>query len=187
MPCMTGNNSGNPVTHFGRQVRKARLARGLTLRDLAERAGIAAPHLSRIENGHRPPTESIATAMDAVFPERSGWFLEFYDESKSWAPAGFRDWPEYEDRSARLYVWSPSVLHGLLQTADYARALLETSLGTSAEIIESRLTSRMDRQRRVLLRDDPPQAWFIVDEPSLYRRVGSPEVMASQMRRLAEV
>ena len=42
----------------------------------------------------------------------------------------------------------------------------------------------MERQRRVLMRDDPPLAWFLVDQLSLYRLVGSPEVMASQMRHL---
>ncbi len=184
---MAGNSGGNPVSHFGRQVRKERLARGWTLHELARLTGIAAPHLSRIENGRRPPTENLATAMDTVFPERNGWFLEFYDESKSWAPAGFRDWPEYEDRAAGLHVWSPSILHGLLQTEDYAHALLTTLPGASAEVVENRLRSRMERQRRVLYRDDPPQAWFIVDEHSLYRRVGSPQVMAAQMRHLAEV
>ena len=45
----------------------------------------------------------------------------------------------------------------------------------------------MERQRRVLMRDDPPRAWFVVDQLSLYRQVGSPDVMEGQMRRLAEV
>jgi hypothetical protein len=46
----------------------------------------------------------------------------------------------------------------------------------------------MERQRRVLLRDDdPPAAWFVVDEMALYRKVGSAEVMAAQMRQLAAV
>jgi hypothetical protein len=45
----------------------------------------------------------------------------------------------------------------------------------------------MQRQRRVLLRDIPPSACFLVDELSLYRCVGSPEVMAAQLRRLLEV
>jgi hypothetical protein len=45
----------------------------------------------------------------------------------------------------------------------------------------------MERQRRVLMRDDPPRAWFIVDELSLYRCVGSPAIMAAQMRHLLEV
>jgi hypothetical protein len=184
---MAGNGDGNPVTHFGRQVRKERLARGWSLQELAQRTGIVAPHLSRIENGRRPPTENVAIAMDAAFPERNGWFLEFYDESRSWAPAGFRDWPEHEDTTPVLRAWSPSVLHGLLQTEGYARGLLQTSPGAGLEVIDGRLRSRMDRQRRVLLRDDPPQAWFIIDEHSLYRCVGSPEIMADQMRHLAEV
>jgi transcriptional regulator with XRE-family HTH domain len=184
---MPGNSDGNPVSHFGRQVRKERLARGWTLQDLAQRTGIAAPHLSRIENGRRPPTMNVAIAMDAAFPERQGWFLEFYDESQSWAPSGFRDWPEHEDQAARLYVWSPSILHGLLQTEDYARPLLETLPGATPEVVESRLRSRLERQRRVLQRDEPPEALFIVDEHSLHRNVGSPQVMAGQLRHLADV
>jgi hypothetical protein len=47
------------------------------------------------------------------------------------------------------------------------------------------LAARMERQRRLFSRDD--LAWFIVDELSLYRLVASPEIMAAQMRRLAEV
>jgi Domain of unknown function (DUF5753) len=125
--------------------------------------------------------------MDAVFPERHGWFLEFYDESRSWAPAGFRDWPEHEDKATRLYVWMPGILHGLLQTEDYARVLIDIEPMMTPETATARLAQRMDRQRRVLLRDDAPSAWFIIDELSLYRKVGSAEVMAGQMRRLREV
>jgi transcriptional regulator with XRE-family HTH domain len=184
---MPGNNGGNPVSHFGKQVRKERLARGWTLQELAQRTGIAAPHLSRIENGRRPPTENVATAMDAAFPERRGWFLEFYDESQSWAPAGFRDWPEHEDRATSLRVWMPGIVHGLLQTEDYARALIAAVPRVPAETATARLEQRMERQRRVLMRDEPPSAWFIIDELCLYREVGSTEVMAGQVRRLREV
>jgi hypothetical protein len=45
----------------------------------------------------------------------------------------------------------------------------------------------MERQRRILLRDDPPDIWFIIDQLSLYRRVGSPEIMVAQMQHLAKV
>jgi hypothetical protein len=45
----------------------------------------------------------------------------------------------------------------------------------------------MQRQHRVLMRDNPPAACFLVDELSLYRRVGSAEVMAAQLRRLLQV
>ena len=122
---------------------------------------------------------------DQVFPERRGWFREYYEESKTWTPPGFKDWREHEDKATALRDWWPSIITGLGQTEDYARALLGTSLGATEEIIAARLAARMDRQRRLLARE--VQAWFIVDQLALYRLVGSPEVMAVQMRRLAEI
>ena len=184
---MAGNGEGNPATHFGRQMRKERLARGWSIHEFARRSGISAGHASRIENGKRPPTESVAIACDAVFAERRGWFAEYYQESRSWVPPGFRDWPELEAKAATLHVWSPGVIDGLLQTQAYARALLETAPGATAEMVGSRLASRMERQRRVLGRDDPPAVCCLVDHTALYRLVGSPEVMAGQMQHLSAV
>lgn len=112
----------------------------------------------------RPPTEKLAKACDAVWPERKGWFSEYYEESKSWVPAGFRNWPEYEDKAAGIRVWSPGVADGLLQTASYPRALLRTYPGATDEIVAARLANRMARQHRVLMREEPPESWFIVDE-----------------------
>ena len=183
---MAGNASGNPATHFGRQMRKERLARGWSVHELARRSGISAGHVSRIENGHRPPTEAVATACDAVFPERRGWFSEYYEESKSWMPPGLRSWTEHEDKAARLSVWAPGIVHGLLQTEAYARTFIAALPGVAEEVIAARLASRMERQRRVLLRDDPPAACFVVDHAALYRLVGSADVMAEQMNRLVE-
>lgn len=185
---MAGNNGTNPATHFGRQMRKERLARGWSVHEFAKRSGISAGHASRIENGKRPATESVATACDAVFPERRGWFSEFYAEMRTWAPPGFRDWPEYEDRAARLSEWSPGIVTGMLQTEGYARGLLETARGATADIVAARLASRMERQKRVLFRDeDPPQAVYIIDHAALYRLVGSAETMAGQMGHLLNV
>jgi hypothetical protein len=84
-------------------------------------------------------------------------------------------------------VWKPGIVHGLLQTEDYARALIAAVPGTSAETAAVRLASRLERQRRILLREDPPDVWFIVDQLSLYRLVGSPEVMTAQMQHVTEV
>lgn len=163
------------------------MARGWSIHELARRMGVAAGHLSRIENGKRPPTETIAVKCDDVFPERRGWFTEYYEESRTWTPPGFRDWPEYEDKAINLRAWMPGIMHGLLQTEGYARALLEISPGVTDEMVTARLAARMARQRRVLMRDDPLSAWFLVDQLSLYRLVGSTEVMAAQMGHLAVV
>jgi transcriptional regulator with XRE-family HTH domain len=169
-------------------MRKERVARGWTLRELAARTGLNYSHLGRIENGHRPPTEAIADACDRVFPERRGWFREYYEESKSWMPPGLRSWAEYEDKAVRLNVWSPGIVHGLFQTEDYARVFIAALPGVTSEVIAARLASRMERQRRVLFRDDdPPQAVCIIDHAALYRLVGSAAVMAEQMNRLLEV
>ena len=185
---MAGNDGNSAATgHFGRQMKKERLAHGWTLREFSARTGIDFATLSRIENGKRPPNERVAAACDRVFPGRRGWFSEYYRESKSWVPAGFRSWAEYEDKAVTLRTWSPGILHGFTQTSDYARALLETVPGVTDEMVTARLASRMERQRRVLMREDPPETWFVVDELSLYRCVGSPGVMAAQLRHLADV
>jgi transcriptional regulator with XRE-family HTH domain len=161
----------------------------MTLRDLAREMDIHVAHLSRIETGKRPPTERIALACDRVFPERDGWFLEYYEELQGWAevPATFRDWSEYEEKAATLHIWQPSIVEGLLQTKEYARVLIEKFPGTPPQLAHDRLWSRMERQRRVLFRDDPPRIVFVVDEAALYRRVGSAEIMAAQIRHLIEV
>lgn len=184
---MAGNSSGNPATHFGRQMRKERLARGWSLQELARATGINVGHLSRIENGKRPPTENLAAACDAAFPERRGWFSEYYEEMRTWSevPAAFKDWSELEDKAATLSAWAPAVIHGLLQIEDYAAALLHTYPGAGEEAVQTRLAARMERQRRLFDRD--VLAWFIIDELSLYRLAGSAQVMAAQMRHLADV
>jgi transcriptional regulator with XRE-family HTH domain len=184
---MGGTQNGNPAQHFGKQMRKERLARGWSLPELSARTGINAGHLSRIETGKRPPTEHVAMACDAAFPERKGYFLEYYEESRTWTPPGFRDWPELENKAARLSVWTPGIIDGLMQADGYARALLATLPGATAEAITGRLQSRMERQRRVLTRQDPPTVRCIVDHAALYRLVGSPKTMATQMDHLTEV
>lgn len=186
---MTANNGGNPATHFGRQIRKERLARGWSIHELARRAGLDAGHLSRIENGKRPPTENVAGACDEAFPERRGWFTEYYEELRGWSevPAAFRNWSEIEDKAASLSVWMPGILHGLLQTESYARALIAAVPRTSPETAAARLASRMERQRRVLQREDPPTAWILVDELALYRKVGTADDMVAQLHHLLEV
>lgn len=186
---MAGTHRENlALSHFGRQMKKERLARGWSLQEMSKRMGGGDyAHLGRVERGVRPPTEAIADACDRVFPERRGWFREYYEESKSWMPPGLRSWQEHEDRAVRLSVWAPGILHGLVQTRDYARTWIETLPGVTADQVAARLDSRMKRQARVLLRDDPPVVTCIVDHAALYRLTDSAEVMAAQMRMLLEV
>ncbi len=186
---MTGRNETNAAGHFGRQVCKERLAHGWSITELARRMGVDAAHLGRIESGRRPPTEAVAAKCDEVFPGRHGWFTEWYQESRTWAeiPAGFRDWAELEDKTATVRTWTPGIIDGLAQAEDYARALISVQPAVTAEVTDTRLANRIDRQRRVLQRDSPPRTWFLIDEFALYRMVGSAEIMARQMGHLLEV
>jgi transcriptional regulator with XRE-family HTH domain len=186
---MAGRQANSAAGHFGRQMKKERLARGWSILELAQRMEVDAAHLGRVESGKRPPTENLAAKCDAAFPERRGWFTEFYDESRDWpeVPATFKSWPEYEDKATSLRVWSPSIIHGLLQTPAYARALICVQPHIAQQTADERLASRMERQQRVIGRDIPPAAWFIIDELSLYRQVGTPQEMAAQLRRILQV
>ncbi len=133
--------------------------------------GISVGHLSRIENGKRPPTEQVAMACDEAFPERRGWFLRYFHELQTWAetPSWFKPFGEHEMSTATIRSWSPSVVTGLLQTEDYARAQIELFPGVTKDQVDDRVASRMARQQRVLYRDDPPRAHFLVDITSLQR------------------
>jgi transcriptional regulator with XRE-family HTH domain len=187
---MDGTAGSNGVAgHFGRELRRTRKARGWPVAEVARRTKINAGHLSRIELGRRPPTEHVAAALDEVFPERGGWFSAWHGESQSWPeiPATFRSWPDYEDRATAVRDWTPSIMTGLIQTEDYAAALIATTPGIDAATADSRLRSRVERQRRFWDHERPVVASFVVDEHALYRRVGSPQVMAVQLLHLLAV
>ena len=129
------------VPDFGRQVCQARRAAGWTLAEFGQRIGYDPGHISRIEHGKRPPSELFARMCDRAFPDRDGWFREFYEESRTWiaTPPWFRNWVEHEQYAATLGIWQPSILSGLLQTEDYARVILGVSPGVTDEQVSARV------------------------------------------------
>jgi Domain of unknown function (DUF5753) len=74
---------------------------------------------------------------------------------------------------------------GLLQTADYARAIFRTRLKTSDDEIDELVAARLRRQE-VLAGDNPPMLWVVVDEGVLRRQVGGRDVMGEQVSHLVE-
>lgn len=166
-------------------MRRDRLAHGWSMTDLANRTGINGAHLGRIESGLRPPSVRVADALDKAFPERRGWYLQWLDDIRTApeVPATFRSWSDYEDQSATLRLWTPLMVHGLFQTEDYARALIAI-YGATGNVAAARLAARMERQRRVL---GCCRVSYALDQSALYRLVGSPEIMAAQLRHLLDV
>jgi transcriptional regulator with XRE-family HTH domain len=190
MTYMNGPSGTNGVAgHFGRELRRTRMARGWSIAEVARRTELNPAHLSRIELGRRPPTEMIAAALDKVFPEKQAWFSNWHSESQSWPeiPATFKSWPDYEDRSTTLRDWTPGITTGLLQTEGYARALIATEPGIDAVTLDTRVRGRMERQRRFWERQPAVVTTLVVDVMSLLRQVGSAEVMTAQLSRLLDI
>jgi transcriptional regulator with XRE-family HTH domain len=182
-----GSNADNPMRHFGRQLKKARLARGWTIRETGRQLGYDDAQVSRVENGNRPPTESFARSCDRVWPERNGWFLDYYTESREWlaTPPWFRPWLPIEAVATDLRDWQNDVVPGLLQTEDYARAIMSLEPGLIDEVAAERVATRMVRQS-VLMRTDLA-AWFLLSEVALRTVVGSFAVMADEAEHLLTV
>jgi hypothetical protein len=119
---------------------------------------------------------------DEAFPERRGWFGEYYSDSRSWAPPGYRSWTEELDNATSLRDWCPSIITGPLQTEDYARVLLSVHPDVTDEVVGTRLAGRMTHQKRLFARDVP--MLFLVDQLALYRLIGSSEIMVAQLEHL---
>jgi hypothetical protein len=99
-----------------------------------------------------------------VFPERGGWFYEFYEESRGWMalPSWLRDWASHEQATRILRDWCPSIVTGLLQTEDYAREVSAMTPCVAEDEVNARVASRLARQQRVLLRKiRPPRGFWL--------------------------
>src|SRR5581483_3046471 len=82
--------------------------------------------VSRIEAGILEPDDAFAEACDRAFSHLGGWFTRFCRDSRGWDgpyPPWFEDWLAAEQAAVALRIWQPLIVHGLLQTAGYARAL----------------------------------------------------------------
>ena len=180
----------SPLHFFGAEVRRAREAAGMTLAELGALVPCDASTVSRIESGQLSPSERFARACDEAFGQMGGWFTRFYQSSDQWAgpyPPWFLDWLKIEREAAALRWWEPILIPGLLQTADYARALFRAwQRADSDEQVEDLVVGRLERQA-ILDRADPPELWVLLDETVLHHPVGSPKVMHGQLEHLADM
>lgn len=131
-----------------------------------------------IETGRRVPSRDLAERLDEVFGPDRGTFARLETGLRDLPyPASFRPFSAYEAGARSLRLFEHVLVPGLLQTADYARAVLSTRPYTSADEIEELVTARLARQA-LLARADPPLLYVLLDEGVLHRPVGTPEVMA---------
>jgi len=180
--------TASPAHFFGAEVRRARITAGMTLAALAATIPCDASTVSRIEAGTLSPGQRFAVACDEAFPQMNGWFSRFCHDSRTWAgphPPWFRDWVETEQRATVICWWEPLLIPGLLQTEDYACAVLGWGPDDRGDLDE-RVAARLDRQH-VFDRETPPEVWILIGEPVLGYCVGSAGVMRKQIDHLTEM
>ncbi|MFJ4010010.1 Scr1 family TA system antitoxin-like transcriptional regulator [Streptomyces sp. NPDC090026] len=170
---------------FGAQVRRLRLSAGLTQARLGAMTHVVGTRITQVERcSGAKPTLELAKALDAALGA-DGLLVDLwphvYRES-------FPDWSRtfmaYAAQAVAIRQYTAHVVPGLLQTEDYARALLGVDLDLRDEAqLEERLTARLARQNRL---DGPgrPELLAILDEAVLRRPVGGEEAMREQLARL---
>jgi len=181
------------------ELRRLREQAGLTCEDVGQRLECSGTRISRIETGRigaRPgdvrelleiygvtgaaADSLVQLARDA---RRKGWWHAYGRVLPPW----FEAYVGLESDAARLHDFQPSVVPGLLQTQDYARAILrDAPYADYGEDIDQQLALRMRRQA-VLDQPRPPQVRMVLGESVLWMQVGGPAVMRAQLLRLADL
>ena len=181
------------------ELRSLRETSGLTRGEVVERTGINAATLYRIEHGRvRPQTRTLRTLLDlyGVDQEQQAELVALLRDARQrgWLHAYQSELPEhyttyigFEGEAHSVWNYESLFVPGLLQTEDYARAVIRGGLPTaSRDEVERRVEVRMERQA-VLRNDNPLNLWSIVDEAALRRQVGGLAVMQAQLHYLMEV
>ena len=185
---------------LGAQLRRLREAKRITLEDAGKRIRASHSKISRLETGRvgfkdrditdlltlygvtdeeeRETLRSLARRANAP-----GWWHDYNDVLPHW----FEAYVGLEEVAIQIREYEVQFVPGLLQTEDYARAVM--LLGhdaASAREIERRVRLRMQRQA-LLDRDEPPSFWAVIDEAVLRRPAGSQTTMRGQLKHLADM
>jgi len=180
--------SAGPLQFFGAELRRARTAAGLSQDQLGQRLGYSGALVGKVEMGERAPSPDFAEGCDQTFPDTGGLFGRIYQLARRWDggyPSWFAEWVDSERRATSLCSWQPLIMPGLLQTADYARAILAADPQTNDDQLEELVAARLERQA-IFDRPEPPILWALIDEAVLHRLIGSRKVMYDQLLHLAD-
>jgi transcriptional regulator with XRE-family HTH domain len=180
---------------LGALLRKLRTEKGLTVEQAAEQLMFSMSKLSRMETGHGIATPRDIRDLCALYEvtdesernrmirlaaegKRPGWW-QSYD-------LPYSDYVGFEAEAISIWDYDSAIVPGLLQTADYARALHQAAVPRLPEdVIEERVEERLTRQR-VLVRDEAPLFWTVMDEAVLRRLVGGRSVMRAQLEKITD-
>ncbi|MCX5048920.1 MULTISPECIES: helix-turn-helix domain-containing protein [unclassified Streptomyces] len=182
---------------LGQELRRLRELKGMTAEEVAERLLVSQSKISRLENGRRSISQRDVRDLCGVYEvedhrivdslmqmakdsRQQGWWHSFGD-------IPYSVYIGLETDAASLRVYDPQVVPGLLQTRQYAEALIAGALPeTAAADVEKRVQVRLRRQERITAPENPLRLWTVMDEAALRRVVGNRSLMRDQLEHLVE-
>lgn len=199
---MENDPYSSPLAYFGEELKRLRERTGMTQEDVAKGTNYSISTISAYERGYLIPPPEFVKQADELFgtngesEEDEGDLtrLQHLVERLSVRP-WFRDRVEVEKKAREIREYDAYQIPGLLQTEEYARSAISAGRPKLPEDrIERAVTLRLTRQQ-LLIRgdnlpadvDNTPRLWVIIEENSLQRVVGSPEIMQAQRDYLVRV
>ncbi|NSC21376.1 helix-turn-helix transcriptional regulator [Streptomyces albus subsp. chlorinus] len=169
---------------LGEDVRRFREARGMSQEALAHATGYSKSYVSKVESGSVLPSQRFAEGCDKVFSTGGLFARQLRRLTEGEHPSWFAPFIEAEREADVIEDYSTLFVFGLLQTPEYARAALgAVTSGADPRDLDAKVAGRM-RRREIMEREEPPQVWVVLHEACLRANVGTPEVMAAQLRFL---
>jgi len=192
---VTGTSPTVRQRELGRRLRELRNQHHMTVEEVAGSLLCSATKISRLETGARRPNPRDVRDLCRLYGVDEPTAAELMSLTQGAREPGW--WTKYEDLGLDPYIgleqdataitcFSVYYMPGLLQTADYARAVIKAIAPKMApEITQQRVEARMRRQQ--LLEDDnPPRYRVLLDESVLHRRVVGPAVMSAQLDKVLD-
>ncbi|KPI18673.1 helix-turn-helix transcriptional regulator [Streptomyces mirabilis] len=157
----------------------------LTVRRIEKaEVGLRIPYVKELLRTYGVPATEIddflALAREANQP---GWWYKYRDVLPEW----FSAYVSLESEASVIRLYEPHYVPGLLQTNDYATALMRVGFPNESKEDVARRVALRTRRQDLLAKPDAPAIWAILDETVLRRPVGGAEVMRAQIDRLHEV
>jgi transcriptional regulator with XRE-family HTH domain len=195
-----------PRRRLGAELRALREQAGLTIDEVAKALECSVSKVSRLETGqgipYRRDVRDLLDRYGITDParrdrlmrwvregNRQGWWDDFSDvlapdPKDPLRPDNLSRYVALEQDASEVRSYEAIVVHGLLQTEDYARAVLNTLSTADRDATDRLVELRMRRQWRLYAEEDPLILQVVLDEAVLYRSVGGPKVMRAQLARL---
>ncbi|WP_406419601.1 Scr1 family TA system antitoxin-like transcriptional regulator [Streptomyces sp. NBC_00842] len=175
-----------PREKYGEELRLRRTAAGLTQEALGDQVVCSPTLISHYEAGRRLPNPDDAQRVDRAL-QTDGFFARWLEDLETKYADHFAVMAELERQATLIQQFALSLVPGLLQTDGYARALFRAYRPNHRqEDLDRDVVIRTERAH-ILNGLLNPVLWTMLDEAVLRRQVGGPQVMAEQLRKIADM